>query len=138
MSTNSRISIARVDGKIDSIYCHWGGYPDYVGRILLEHYNTEEKINELIALGSISSLNSKIKPDDGDEHNFDNPIGDVTVAYHRDRGEDLYIDHYVSMPDYDRKSQRLEFNYLWVDGKWTYNGSTQKNMVELTPNAYDE
>lgn len=87
MSTHSQIGILNRDKSITSIYCHWDGYLDHVGRILKEYYDTEEKVKELIALGSLSTLYPKIKPDPDKSHNFDNPAPDTTVAYHRDLGE---------------------------------------------------
>jgi len=45
---------------IPTIYCHWDGYVNHNGMILKEHY---DKVQELIALGGLSSLESKIKLD---------------------------------------------------------------------------
>ena len=56
MATRSRIAIENQDGTVLSIYCHWDGYPSHHGPILLENYTTQEKVESLIALGSISSL----------------------------------------------------------------------------------
>ena len=83
MGTRSRIGIQMEDDTIRSIYCHWDGYPSHNGKLLLEHYNTDEKIHELIKLGSLSSLHESIEKPKG--HSYDNPIEGYTVAYHRDR-----------------------------------------------------
>ena len=56
MSTRSNIGIVNGDGSVKAIYCHFDGYPAYVGRILLEHYNVVERIEELIDGGDMSSL----------------------------------------------------------------------------------
>ena len=87
MSTNSSISAKCKDGKYRGIYCHWDGYPSHNGRILLAHYNTPEKVEELIALGSLSSLSERAFPADGEYHSYQNPANGVTIAYERDRGE---------------------------------------------------
>ena len=84
MATRSRIGILR-NNVVQSIYCHWDGYVEHHGPILLEHYNAYEKISELMNLGNISSLAPKIAPTGN--HSFDEPEDDVVVAYHRDRGE---------------------------------------------------
>ena len=47
MSTRSRIGIKLEDGSILSAYHHWDGYPEWLGRILKQHYNTNEKVAEL-------------------------------------------------------------------------------------------
>jgi hypothetical protein len=44
MATRSRIGIELEDGVIESIYCHWDGYPENNGKILLEHYQDPNKI----------------------------------------------------------------------------------------------
>ncbi len=73
MATRSRIAIETQDGII-SIYCHWDGHIETNGVILSQYYRTKDKVEELIALGDLSSLHRTI---------------DKTVAYHRDRDEDL-------------------------------------------------
>lgn len=50
MSTRSTIGI-KENGIIRSIYCHWDGYPENNGKILYEHYNSKEKVEELLRLG---------------------------------------------------------------------------------------
>lgn len=39
-----------------SIYSHWDNFPEHNGRILQTHYNTREKVAELIDLGDCSSI----------------------------------------------------------------------------------
>jgi len=89
MSTRSLIGICDKEGHCKAIYCHWDGYIEYNGVVLNEFYNTAEKVEELLALGNISSLGEKPNPDPTCVHNFDTPQKGVTVAYHRDRGEEL-------------------------------------------------
>ena len=45
-----------IDESGKSIYNHWDGYPDFVGVRLLNFYNTEEKVKELIEMGNVSIL----------------------------------------------------------------------------------
>ena len=54
MSTNSRIGLRLSDGTILSAYHHWDGYPEWLGVTLREHYNTNEKVAELIDGGDMS------------------------------------------------------------------------------------
>ena len=101
MSTRSNIGILDENGYL-AIYCHSDGYTDGVGRTLYYHYQDEARIRSLLALGAISVLEEKI----GDpswsimnlEHrratgqhcwNYDYREDGVTVAYHRDRGDEL-------------------------------------------------
>jgi hypothetical protein len=73
MATRSNIGIRETDGTVKTIYSHWDGYPQHVGRILLAHYRDEDSVRALIDLGDISELHETL---------------DTVVAYHRDRGEE--------------------------------------------------
>ena len=53
MATRSRIGIQLKDDSILSVYCHYDGYPEFNGRVLREHYNTSEKVADLIDGGNI-------------------------------------------------------------------------------------
>ena len=131
MSTNSRIAIQKKDGTIKSIYCHWDGYPNGVGKTLLEHYKGVRKVNSLIALGSISSLEKNIKPT-LTSHSFDHKESNCTVAYHRDRGEELQIDEYNKQWEWTLYDNCEEWNYLWKDGAWYFKGCKGKSINKLT------
>lgn len=133
MATRSRIAIENTDGTVKSVYCHWDGYPSNNGALLLENYNDETKIRELISMGEISSLDENIKPKDPSKHNFDNRESGTTCFYHRDRGEDLTIDEHHSIKDWQKKSCRQAWNYIWRNGKWYFQNSTAKNLVVLKP-----
>ena len=54
MATRSRIGIQLADESILSVYHHWDGYPEWLGRILNTHYNTKEKVAYLIDGGDMS------------------------------------------------------------------------------------
>lgn len=72
MATRSRIAIEMEDGSVQSIYCHFDGYPSHNGEVLSNHYDYEKTL-QLIKLGDISFLGKSL---------------DETIAYTRDRGED--------------------------------------------------
>ena len=90
MSTRSRIGIVRGD-KVESIYCHFDGYPEGVGATLAEHWTTTEEVEALMSLGDLSALGVII----GEKHSFETPEGgrpgdegQWCLAYGRDRGEE--------------------------------------------------
>ena len=96
MGTRSMIGIENPNTKaVKAVYCHWDGYLEHNGAILNEHYAASPKVNNLIALGDISSLRPEIGekhafsklevPMDGDA--YDKLYGDMTTFYGRDRGE---------------------------------------------------
>ena len=131
MATRSTITLSTEKGY-KSIYCHWDGHPSNNGKILLEHYDTEDKVKELIALGSLSTLDKKTAPDEGDKHSFCHPAKNVTVAYHRDRGEGSKpsITHYEAL--YSVYEEGEEYNYMFEDGEW-YLLNKGDGMITLKP-----
>lgn len=124
MNTNATIAIT--DGKsCKAVYLHWDGHIAWAGAVLYDNYNTREKVEALIALGSISSLGEKIAPEPGEERSFE-----VTVAYCRDRGEEMksYVFWDLS-PSGDkafieRLSQTTGGNYVYL-----FNAQTEQWSV---------
>jgi hypothetical protein len=113
MATRSTISVQMEPNKFLSIYCHFDGYPEHHGPILLENYNTYEKVMELMNLGDLSILGPNI----GSEHNFKSNDYNVCTAYGRDRNEkDTKAKTYDN--SIDLKNQ--QYAYLFKDGKWWY------------------
>lgn len=137
MATRSRIAIEKklVDGTpiVESIYCHWDGYPSYAGEILLENYKDREKVEKLIALGDISSLAEEVEPNG--PHLFDNPQGGVVVAYHRDRGEKFHNPRVNHSRKEFVMSDVEEYGYLFtLEGEWIFiNGNEDAHTREASP-----
>ena len=59
MATRSCIGIQLPDESILSVYHHWDGYPEWLGKTLVEQYNTKDKVAELIDGGDMSSCWTK-------------------------------------------------------------------------------
>jgi len=120
MATRSRIGMEQPNGEVRSIYCHWDGYPEGVGATLQEHYTNPEKVEALIALGDISSLSRCVSVNiPGVTHTFDNPDPDVTVAYHRDRGEEFRAPRVDSSVEAFSRSDIEEYGYVFTRaGEW--------------------
>ena len=128
MGTRSRIGVMHGD-KLKSVYCHWDGYLDNNGRILLEHYDSS-KANHLVAMGDISSLDKEVAIPEGVQHSFQVPLDGITVFYGRDRGEtgtEFQVDE-----DFVSFMERVdgcgaEYYYIMKDGVWycgdSYNSS---------------
>ena len=119
MATRSRIAIEKEDGTVESIYCHWDGYPENNGLILVENYKDHKKVQALIDLGDISSLapNVEAGPDTG--HTFNDPVDGVAVAYGRDRGETgVNKKSHASVPDFFNGDIE-EYGYMFTqEGQW--------------------
>ena len=88
MSTNAHIGILE-NGNITYIYNHFDGYVSNVGHILYNHYNDPEKLKELLALGDISSLGECVSREEYSDHSSADSDINITIAYHRDYGEDF-------------------------------------------------
>ena len=150
MATRSTIGILNEDKTVTAIYCHFDGYLSGVGEILFNHYDNEERIRELLSLGSISILGKHIEPlsdfekttkfagfKNGEsvynitygKHSFDNAHDDTTLAYTRDRGDDFWVNNHKNENDFYENGE--EFNYLYKEGKWFVDGKElTKEMIE--------
>lgn len=141
MSTNSNIYKVMADGSVQGIYCHWDGYYAHNGVILYESYRDPQKVEQLLSLGNVSYLSAEIEPSEltrkygfdyyGSEDYLNLPEMEQkrlqhesqqhTLAYHRDRGEDLrHAKTYSSLATFKEAVGDLqEFVYLLApkDGK---------------------
>jgi len=112
MATRSNIGILNSDGPVDYIYCHFDGYVEHNGKILNEHYTTENKIHRLMELGDLSVLGPEI----GEQQDFNDHVKGTCLAYGRDRGEDGVEARKCSYVDYT-KEYFEEYVYLFTPGK---------------------
>ena len=89
---STRAAIAKLNTNTNEaklIYCHSDGYLEYTGKILNEHYNSEDRVDELLSYGDLSIINENI----GEK--LDVSFNDYTAFankkqcrfYGRDRGE---------------------------------------------------
>mgnify|MGYP003342942291 CR=1 FL=1 len=106
MGTRSRIAVMH-GGKCKSVYCHWDGYPDGVGKTLFDCYNDPEITEFLIQQGSMSSLHETIEE----------------CEFHY-RSKDKYPDigHSISSQGYlnDAVDIGAEYIYLLRKDGWVY------------------
>ena len=139
MATRSRIGIQLSDNSILSVYHHWDGYPQWLGRILKTHYNTKEKVADLIDGGDMSACYSThtwesepvkvevIQPDGSSKFEYvQNKDGETVYTkvkaeaspqYYSERGEN-------TPPRLDKDlfeflDRGEEYAYVWEEGFWT-------------------
>lgn len=110
MATRSRIGIKNPDGTIVSVYCHWDGYLSNNGRILLNSYNHEDYVYELMTKGDMSFLDDSVS-------NCKFYEDSRAIAH---KSEDEFI------------KEGEDYNYLFKDGKWYYNKYSVDDFKELT------
>jgi len=137
MGTRSVIGIKH-GSVVKAVYCHYDGYPEYMGRVLTLYYQDSIKVNKLISMGDMSSIGAAI----GSKHAFndrsnylDNGIAEQCTFYARDRGEDdVDFRTFQSEQDFlDNFNAGEEFHYLFKDGAWYYSENGNE-FEELTPN----
>lgn len=136
MSTRSFIAKQIGDDEYLTIYCHSDGYLSYNGAMLIDHYNTEEKVDELLKLGDLSCLCQKLNPDPTKPHSFDygERQKDVTVAYGRDRGETNIEARTYSMAKLDDPQNWTEYVYIFnKDDGWKYfrSGQSEQGLRDI-------
>ena len=121
MATRSFICKSLPNNTIVGVYCHYDGYPSGVGATLANHYTTDERVTALLSLGSISQLHPRLVSNLGDTHTFNNPAKNVTIAYHRDRGEDMHTTTFSSldvMVENVAHQLGVQFVYIWDSNEW--------------------
>ena len=134
MGTRSDIIVEHADGHWSRIYCHWDGYLEHNGRILAEHYNTQQKAEALVEHGDLSSLAPDCSKPAG--HSYDTPVKGYCVYYGRDRGEDdteaktgLTLDSVWPEPD-----TWTEYTYVWrFQQGWSVASADSAPTDRMTP-----
>ena len=101
MATRSTISVVKPDGTIEQAYCHWDGYLEGNGKILVDHYNNFKKALELVRVGSIRELAEKVTDCD--------LLGGPDECF-----------TFADFNDYINNAQFEEFNYLFINDAWYY------------------
>ena len=102
MGTRSNIAYQKEDESVVVMYCHYDGYLDHNGRMLLEYYNNEARARALVDNGYASSLSPTLEDINEGRANMDEPKT------------------YRSLGNYMRNVDTLfiEFIYLWRDDQW--------------------
>lgn len=121
MATRWTVGKIQEDGvTVRSVYGHWDGYPDHAGKILSSFYTDEQKLDQLLAMGDISSIDEQIG-DTAEQNPFEDRAEGVSCFYGRDRGE-TDVDALVHANQEEwlgfRKGSACEYGYLWADGVW--------------------
>lgn len=112
MATRARIGLELADGSILSAYSHWDGYPEWMGRILRTHYNTKEKVAELIDGGDMSS------PWTEDRWNSETKAQEYGPQYYSQRGDDCPPRHDADLCEYLLPANGEEYHYVFRNGEW--------------------
>ena len=123
MSTRCLIGIQR-GNKVQYSYCHHDGYIVWVGKTLVNHYDTEPKITGLLSFGDMSCLAENT---------------DECIFYERDRGErgchrpEVNIDKY----NFDLQDD-VEYIYLFKDSVWYVRKWAKDTFVKVIDLLHNE
>ena len=110
MSTRSNI-VYDTGESVRAVYCHHDGYLDHNGRILFDHYNSEDKVEALINIGDFSSLKPTI------EETRKKPMNCEQETYRT-------LNHYMHQVD----GSDIEYIYLWDKYMWWISRSIALNL----------
>jgi len=116
MSTNSLVAYLKEDGTVVNTYIHYDGYETGVGKMLLEHYNTEEKAYAVSTAGYFSSLTENMEKS-------------IEKSVHKENYE--VFENMEDFEIYIRENGHLEFVYIWESEK-------NKWMVASWTNTHKE
>ena len=112
MGTRSRVAVMHGD-VCKSVYCHYDGYLDYTGRILLAHYDST-KANQLVARGDNSGVKETLE-----EMNFYENGG----VEGEDVNEFLHSTPWTVAHSFEEFLEQVEcchgeYYYVMKDGEW--------------------
>ena len=122
MGTRSRVAVMHGD-ICKSVYCHYDGYLDYAGRILLANYDST-LANALVARGDNSGVKETLE-----EMNFYTDRGEDNVSWRVAHTFDEFLDQVDDCWG--------EYYYVMKDGEWyvgalyPVKGLIQKGLVPL-------
>ena len=110
MSTRATIGLKRPNGTIDTIICWHDAYFDGAGRILKNRYDTEEKIEKLMAGGNVEELQPTPR------QSIYQYQGDDAVP------EDCRAQTLRNIEDFMLQVREYcqDYGYLFQDGQWHY------------------
>ena len=124
MATRSVIGIINEDNTVNSVYCHYDGYPEHTGYFLKKFFDTTEKVNNLISNGDISSLVSS-QNWNREKHPTINGKQVYKTLWYIDRPENwesIKPQKHKGILEFFQRDCCDEFKYLFLpSGNWNYN-----------------
>jgi len=119
MATRSRIGIELADGAVLSVYHHWDGYPEWLGRILTTHYNAKSLAEELIDGGDMSCCWTDDRWDNSGVKGVYGP------QYYSQRGDNCPPRLDDNLSEYLQNSEEYSYVYTREEGWLCYNSDLE-------------
>ena len=143
----TRAIIAKLDDNgVQAIYSHSDNYLEHTGKILDQHYQDEDKVDELLSLGDVSIVDENI----GVKIDFNDyklrAANKQCLFYDRDRGEkykqaEQFKDENVLLK-YAFEECDVDLAYMFAYGSWyVYDnsnkiGDSSYQFIELEEALY--
>lgn len=108
MSTHSQIAVKLNNGSYATVYCHYDGYPIYMGWMLYNKFNTENRINNLVLDGGHCIRNIGYVGNYGAAEYF---------PYEEDETQTLTFADFNALLDFYTESL-TEYAYVYEDGEF--------------------
>ena len=118
MATRARIGLELKDGSVLSVYHHWDGYPEWLGRILKTHYNAKSLVEELIDGGDMSSCWTEDRFSIDPTHGW--KVQEYGPQYYSQRGEDCPPRLDKNLSEYLQNSEEYSYVYTQEEGWLCY------------------
>ena len=140
MGTRSRIGIKLTNGNILSAYHHYDGYPQWLGKKLVQHFNSYDEASELIDGGDMSvchttdtwgsnviyqtivksdgtTIKRSLKNSDGSTM-YDTQKETPSPLYYSERGESG-VEPRLDTDLFEYLNNGEEYAYVFENGSWT-------------------
>ena len=107
MATRALIGFIDDDRNLVATYNHYDGYPEYLGKVLDKHFNSDDKAEKVANVGYISSI--------------DIDTGDIDSKYKESpEVEELIGDPYEAGLQIGSLVDEFggDYGYIWFNGKW--------------------
>jgi hypothetical protein len=106
MATRGQIAYLANPNTIRTIYIHYDAYPEHLGKILPEYFNSDEEAEDLVTGGQ----SIRFIDDDGMVDRFDEGNADIIKG---ETPEDLFN----SLYDHS-DGAAANYVYIWLEDKW--------------------
>ena len=123
MSTPALVGVKVANNAILAIYVHWDGYPSFIGKRLLCHFQTKEEALALVGYGDCRYVD-KPNPQGIEEEGYTERLKNGEAATNFPTLMDLYK---------EACERWVNYIYIFQDGHWVWSPVSRKEFPQLKP-----